>query len=236
MIHYPDTHASYPSPPPFSNLFGSMEGDVTIFIPRGNEARYMELKYDRALAYMDSQLGAFVEHLRGKGIDRRSALVLTGDHGEEFCDHGGLYHGSGLHGEIVNVPLGFLVPSPAARGIRNDRRVASLDIMPTLLSLAGVPAPEKARGWNLVGCLEGGPLPPEHPIFTEAVVSRKHCLSALIDGGWKLIHNFYTGSDLLYRTDEDPRELNDLSVKEGARMEEMKRDLFDFKSFLQAGG
>ncbi|MCC6449953.1 MAG: hypothetical protein IT574_05270 [Candidatus Aureabacteria bacterium] len=56
---------------------------------------------------------------------------------------------------------------------------------------------------------------------------------ALTRGGFKLIHDFYSGTNLLYNAEEDPCERRDLAAAEPARAAEMQRGLFDLKSYLE---
>lgn len=57
-------------------------------------------------------------------------------------------------------------------------------------------------------------------------------LMALTRGGFKLIHDFYSGTNLLYNAEEDPRARRDLAA-EPARAAKMQRGLFDLKSYLE---
>ena len=232
VIWYSDTHASYPSPPPFRFMFGSVEGAETIFIPRGNEPAWMELQYDRAIAYADSEIGRLVRFLRKRGSLNRAVIVLTGDHGEEFYEHGGLYHGVGLHGELTTVPLGFLVPGLETGGTAFRETVQSLDIMPTLCAFAGVRIPDGVEGWSLVSAVARGDAPPERSIISETIGRYPFRLMALVQGEYRLIHDFYSGTDLLYNIGDDPAERRDIAREDPLRAYRMARDAFNLKSFL----
>lgn len=229
LVCYSDTHASYPAPPPFSRMFGSMAGVQTIFTPRGNELAWMELCYDRAIAYVDSEIGRLVRRLGERGLRERSLIVLGSDHGEEFYEHGGLYHGGGLHGEATTVPLAFLAASSGGRAVPDP--VQSIDVMPTLLSLAGARIPPDVSGWNLVPAIGGGAAPPERDLISEAIGKPPFRLMALTRGGYKLIHDFYSGTDLLYNTAVDPSERRDLTGEDPALAGRMKREMFNLKSY-----
>ena len=231
LVCYSDTHAAYPAPPPFSSMFGAATGVQTIFIPRPGELAWMTLCYDRAVAYADSEVGKLMRRLGERGILERAAVVLTSDHGEEFFEHGGLYHGAGLHAEATTVPLAFL---PSFRGARTvPDPVQSVDIMPTLLSLAGAPVPADISGWNLVPALAGVEAPRGRDLVSETLGKPPSRLMALTRGGFKLIHDFYSGTNLLYNAEEDPCERRDLAAAEPARAAEMQRGLFDLKSYLE---
>jgi arylsulfatase A-like enzyme len=160
--------------------------------------------YDSAIRALDAELARLFERLRAAGLDRDTAVVFLSDHGEEFHDHGRMWHGQGVYGEMMHVPLLVRWPARVPAGLTVDEPVQLLDVMPTLLDLAGLAHPAGLHGQSLVPLLqvrgtEGGaaaangwkrrpvimeklPLDgTEHPETTEAV--------AIIDGDWKLIHN-----------------------------------------------
>ena len=59
---------------------------------------------------MDRALGPFIEWLKESGRYDRTTIVLTSDHGEEFYEHGGWWHGTALYGESTHVPLIIKLP------------------------------------------------------------------------------------------------------------------------------
>ena len=61
-------------------------------------------RYDAEIAYLDGQLGRFFDYLKALDRYRSSLIVVVGDHGEEFTDHGGVYHGHTLFREQLHVP------------------------------------------------------------------------------------------------------------------------------------
>ena len=101
--------------------------------------------YDAEVAEADRRVGVVLDALRGAGALDDAIVVVTADHGEEFVDHGGLLHGSTLYEEVIHVPLVF-VATGGARGVGVDEPVELIDVAPTLLDLAGVPASPSFRG------------------------------------------------------------------------------------------
>jgi arylsulfatase A-like enzyme len=74
---------------------------------------------------------------------------VTSDHGEEFFDHGGYWHGTTLYDEALHVPLFVKLPGNAMRGTVLRHLVQSIDLMPSLLKLAALPIPEGVQGQDL---------------------------------------------------------------------------------------
>jgi arylsulfatase A-like enzyme len=92
--------------------------------------------------------------LKAQGLYDDALIILTGDHGEEFQEHGGWWHGQTLYQEQVAVPLIVKYPSSAGAGSVNGDLVQSLDIAPTVLDVAGVPIPQAMMGRSLQGDTE----------------------------------------------------------------------------------
>jgi arylsulfatase A-like enzyme len=165
--------------------------------------------YDGSIRGMDAEIGRLVEHLRGLGLEGKTLLVLTGDHGEEFLDHGRMFHGQSVYGELNNLPLVFWRPGAIPKGGVVDRTVETIDIMPTLLEMCRLPVPAQAQGKSLVPLFpwraQGGSVAraDSTPGWSDrAAISEKALTSdhgappprstesvAIVLGGWKLIHN-----------------------------------------------
>lgn len=155
--------------------------------------------YDGSIRGLDAELARLFAQLQAYGIDRDVAVVFLADHGEEFHDHGRMWHGQSVYGEMMHVPLVVRWPAGLEGGRVVDEPVELVDVMPTVLDLTGLPHPKGMQGQSLVPWLRGGrgdaaangwkrrpvimekqPLgAPTHPEATEAY--------AIIDGNWKLI-------------------------------------------------
>ncbi len=153
-------------------------------------------QYDEGLAYVDDRLRRFFDSIAPERLDRAWTLVVA-DHGEAFLEHGKLMHVT-LHDEVARVPF-IAVPPPrssyAGRApARISRQVRLVDLRPTMLSLAGLPAPGDSMGADLQPCLLGpgeGRVCPSGP-------------ATLYKGG------------LLYDLERDPGETVDLAGRDEA--------------------
>ena len=94
--------------------------------------------YDGSIRGMDAEMGRLFDHLRRLGVDENTLVVLTSDHGTEFHEHGRIFHGHTLYGELTNIPLVIRWPARVPAGRAIDDLVQSVDIMPTLLDLTGL--------------------------------------------------------------------------------------------------
>jgi arylsulfatase A-like enzyme len=102
--------------------------------------------YERALAYLDRQLGRLFAALEELGQVENTLLIIVSDHGEEFLErkHWGHFE-TNLHDEILRVPLLMRLPGQS-QGRVVQSQVRTLDIMPTVLELCRCPAPEGMEG------------------------------------------------------------------------------------------
>lgn len=90
--------------------------------------------YDDAVRACDQLVGELWDWMR---VNRpNSILIVTSDHGEEFGEHDGFEHGSTLYGEQLHVPL--VIAGAGVPAQRMDELTDSLDLFPTVLSLAGI--------------------------------------------------------------------------------------------------
>jgi arylsulfatase A-like enzyme len=159
---------------------------------------YSQGWYDGAIRGMDVEIGRLVERLRELGLDRKTLLVYTGDHGEEFFEHGRSFHGQTVYGELTRVPLIFFRPGSVPAGRVVGETVETVDIMPTLLAACGLRVPPAAQGRSLLPLLQGTPGWRTRPAFSEKAVTHEPVGAppphdtesfAVVFEGWKLLHH-----------------------------------------------
>jgi hypothetical protein len=95
-------------------------------------------RYTNAIRHLDQKIGDFLAELKRQDLYERAQIVITSDHGEEFFEHGHLFHASALDDEQVHVPLFWKVHAPQGVEPPRDLVVSHVDILPSLLhSLTG---------------------------------------------------------------------------------------------------
>ncbi len=114
--------------------------------PDASEAPALRALYDGEITYWDAELGKLLDALRSRGLYDELTIVITSDHGEEFYDHGGFWHGTTLYDEQVRVPLLIKLPESRRGGTVVRHWVQSIDLMPTVLALREVDIPEGVQG------------------------------------------------------------------------------------------
>lgn len=95
--------------------------------------------YDACIAELDDLFADLLHALRGAGHLQNTIVVLTSDHGEHLGEHHMLDHQFSVYEELLRVPLIVWYPPRLTAG-REARPVMTMDLFPTLLELAGVPA------------------------------------------------------------------------------------------------
>lgn len=177
-------------------------------------------RYDSEIAFVDRAIGRLVAAL--SMLPGPTIFILTSDHGEEFLEHGGNYHGSSLYEEQIRVPLVFGVPGLGPHLSRSP--VQLVDVAPTILALLGIKVPESMRGRSLVPELLGQGLA-DAPAFSEV-----HTKKMVRYRDWKLIHDWRRSVYELYDLRADPRERKNLisaRPREAARLRALLNGWFD---------
>ncbi len=111
--------------------------------------------YDGSILGFDVELKRLLERLRELGLERRTLIAFVGDHGEEFLEHGATFHGQSVYGELTHVPMLLYWPGTLPEGLAIEQTVETIDLMPTLLQLAGLTAPAGISGAE-PGSIGGG--------------------------------------------------------------------------------
>jgi arylsulfatase A-like enzyme len=227
FLNYMDAHSPYTPPSPFDKRF---PGKNRYYLP----PRYKELKqmerldvaernhlisqYDGGIAYLDKEIGSLLNRLRDLGLYENTLIVITADHGEAFGEKNQFSHGNGrLDQANVHVPLIVKYPGQD-RAEQSDALASEIDLMPTVLDIAGIAPPSGLQGRTL-----RHPRNDSDAVYAEGRATRsldripmryRGIHSAVFLGPWKLTtwtggppalfnlasdpgeeHNSYTGSD-----------------------------------------
>ncbi len=235
LVHYLDPHLTYDPPPPYDTMF--QRGDTSLIregfgsraevdaVRRGRVVltaagrRSLIARYDGEIRYVDDQIGRLREAMESAGLWDRTLVIVAGDHGEEFWDHGGFEHGHSHHSEILHVPL--IVRRPGGpSGVRTER-VRQIDIAPAILAYAGLPAPSAMPGRVLDG--RGAPC-----AVAAGGLASGPLLSIRCDDG-TLILDTASGARRFY-SPADPKETRESRaeyLRPSNRLEDILRVLFD---------
>jgi phosphoglycerol transferase MdoB-like AlkP superfamily enzyme len=160
-------------------------------------------RYLNALHYSDASLGALLQGLRDRSLDRNTLFVIFGDHGQAFGRHNGNYgHSLFLYEENVRVPYLIAMPGLIHQQIRLAQTISLIDTAPTILDLLGLPSSTDHQGRSVLQGAPGMAL-----FYTDYSLS----LMGLRDGCWKYIFELDSGRSKLFDLRQDAAEVNDIS-------------------------
>ncbi|MEZ4653873.1 MAG: sulfatase [Candidatus Eisenbacteria bacterium] len=167
LIHYLDVHHPYLPPPELLDTFRSpgasdtdpleLFGRVTTRgqtvdtpgldpLPPSEILRLSDL-YDEVIAFTDREIGRLLDGLDEAGMLENALVVLLADHGDEFGEHGYLFHANPVPTEpLTRVPLVFWAPGRVPAETVIDESARQIDVLPTVLAMAGLPVPESVEG------------------------------------------------------------------------------------------
>ncbi|TDI26990.1 MAG: hypothetical protein E2P06_01285 [Acidobacteria bacterium] len=220
---------------PDQRAFEAAEIDPEAFVS------YDQDWYDGSIRGMDVELGRLVERLRALGLDDDTLIVFMSDHGEEFLEHGRMFHGQTVYDELTQVPLIMRWPGAIPAGVVVDENVQLIDIMPTLLDLSGLPHPEGLQGRSLLPFVAGDDRAiaawVTRPSFAEKAPTSGAAAPppadtesyAIIDEDWLLIHNRARDDDTpefeLYDVATDPLNLTNVADAQTEVVARLAREL-----------
>jgi choline-sulfatase len=196
------------------------------YAPPARFARYAP--YDGEIAYADELVGRFLDALRAGGWYEKATIVLLSDHGEGLGDHGEQEHGLLLYDDTIHVPLIVKLPGSRGAGRRITDPVQHLDLVPTLLAMAGAEVPNDLAGRSLRPLLEDrDPRPlPLSGIYAESLYSRYHFgwseLYSLTDDRRRYIK---APREELYDLQRDPAETRNLATQQRRTVSVMRANV-----------
>ncbi len=174
-------------------------------------------RYDGEIIYADKGIGAIVRVVREARPG--AVFIVTADHGEEFGDHGGRYHGTTVYEEQVRVPLVVVGPGVAKQRITTP--VQTIDLLPTTLSALGIPRPARIRGRDLGPILHSGEQPGDRGLaFVET-----DDYEMLAEGSLRWVCDKRIAACSLYDVATDRGERRDVSAAHAADVERLRGTL-----------
>ena len=187
-IHLYDAHSPYEPPEPFFSEYRDQG---------------MAGLYDGEIAFVDQQMGRLVSWLRAKGLEKKTVLVIIGDHGEGLGSHGEGTHGYFVYDYALHVPFLVATPFSELQGVRVDSQVSAVDVFPTVLALSGIDVPGQVQGRSLLPVML-------HPRTVEAEYAYSESMTPSLQFGWSPLHSLRSSR---YKLIKAPRpELYDLSA------------------------
>ncbi|MBI3846310.1 MAG: sulfatase-like hydrolase/transferase [Planctomycetes bacterium] len=205
FVHFYDAH--FPYEPPSRFRAGKLDD------------------YDGEIAFVDEQIGRIRDALCDAGVESRTVVVLTADHGESLGQHAEETHSHTVYESALRVPL--VVRAPGAIPRREvASRVRPIDVVPTLLEFLGMPRKVDALGVNLLPLMMGETLDLDLSAYAETIAPfeefRFSVVRSLTRGDWKYVH---VPRPELYDLAIDPDETNNLADRDPDRVRDLREQL-----------
>ena len=188
------------------------------------DLRHFIALYDGGIRYTDEKLGEFLSFLKQSGIADQSLIVITSDHGEEFKEHGQFFHKQLYYRPNLHVPLIIRMPDYPKRQIRINELVQSIDLLPTIVEIAGLPPHSEAQGRSLL------PVIGQNTNFVDNLLrkvsrpfrknvhfsfaeykAKKQSRSIITNDGYQMIYNINLDRTFLFNLNDDPLAQNNIA-------------------------
>ncbi len=243
---------------PLLKLFGMPSGDELIkagYDPKSYAAVDRDL-YDGSIRAMDAEIGRLAERLQMLGLDRKTLVVFLGDHGEEFLEHGRLFHGQSVYGELTNVPLMMWGSGVAPRHGVIRETVETVDLMPTILEISKLPVPSGIQGNSFLSLFtssaSGSQEAEASSTWSRPAISEKAITTlsvgappphdtesySIVLDGWKLIYNPRRASGKpeyeLFQERKDPLNQHNLADQNPEVVKRLTKALAAWRTKVQA--
>ena len=184
-----------------------------------DQFREMVAYYYALVTHIDAQVGRLLNAMHERSLEDNTIFVFMSDHGELLGEHG-YTEKCLMYESSVRVPLIVSWPVGISAGRRVNNPLGGVDLMPTLLDLAGSSVPDDIDGRSVADTLREGCEPEQRPVFAEIAGQQAiyhgseepdqfaaHVMA--VDGLWKFVWNRFD-TDELYDRSSDPNEMNNL--------------------------
>jgi arylsulfatase A-like enzyme len=167
-VHYFDPHYTYYPPEGYRDLYPDYSGQLNRSRPYNiselrelipnlteDDIKYIVSLYDGEIKYTDLYIGVLLKKIKELGLDNKTVIIITADHGEEFLERGRIGHAETLYDEIIHVPLIIRNPRSPVAGVEIGNLVRLIDVGPTILDILGIKAPESFEGESIYKIVNG---------------------------------------------------------------------------------
>jgi arylsulfatase A-like enzyme len=207
------------------------------------DARKYVRAYDDHIRYVDAQIALLIQHLKNLGMQQRTMIIVTSDHGELLGEHADQYtyfkHGDRPWEFLIRVPLVLYCPKVLPKGRIVQQQVQHIDLPSTICDVLGIRIHRAFEGKSLLATMKKGGADPGYAFIESRSVPGGFLTAsetpeyqyAVRTTDWKLMFNRFTDGTAYYKfyhLSSDPLEASDLLMAEQGRVAVFKAALDDF--------
>jgi len=178
---------------------------------------------------MDDAIGKILDTVKELGLEKKTMVIWTSDHGDAVASHGGHFDKDAyLSEEMIRIPFFIRFPDKIPEGIKSEKLISNIDVAPTILDAAGTEFSQFIHGKSILNIFNDDKVDWREDIMCETNGHiTKHLGRALIHNQYKYVYN-EKDLDELYNLEEDPYELRNL-----IKNSEYKELISDMKNKLE---
>jgi len=177
-------------------------------------------KYDAEITFTDKHIGELFAFVDSQEWGKRTAIIISADHGEAFGEHKMYRHGFEVWNMLTHVPLMIRAPGITPRQIDTPR--SGVDLAPTIMEFFGVPKDPEMQGTSLVPELYGKEPEVRDVIIDLPRTSDNDRRRAFVRGDLKLIAEGDDEGYRLFNVKDDWDEKKDLKKSQAEQFEKMR--------------
>lgn len=207
FLHTYEVHAPYFPPPPYDTMFLSHPEKHRTFLDKYRTYKgrvnnrqfppeFIRAQYEGEIRYVDEIMKDFIAFLKEKGLDEKTLVVITSDHGEELFEHRNILgHGYYTYDTESHIPFIMWMPGKIPTGVRIKNQVSNVDILPTLVEFLQLDVSNQFQGESLMPLIQNPKHDERRHVFCEAI--NQNCVRTLS-------YKFIDSNELfLYESDPD---------------------------------
>lgn len=216
-VNLQSSHVPYLVPPQHPLQFAPRELGFDIRLGRypRDKTELARGRYWDSLNYLDAQLGVLLDGIRQHGKADSTVLLISGDTGQAFNEHGFCAHANQLYNEVLQVPL--VVSYPGVEPGQCNDSLQHVDLPPLVLSLLRLPPHPGFQGREF---RDGRTVGADPPRFLVAQTTLSNQVAVVYDG-WKLFYDLDYERFYLYDLENDPAEKHEVASQNPDRARQL---------------
>jgi len=207
-------------------------------VPKNLDDRKNAQVYNAMITNLDTNVGRIIKALDELGLSENTIVCFSSDHGDMLGSQG-LQGKNVPYEEAINIPFIMRYPQRIKAGTKTDVLFNSVDVMPTLLSLCGIPVPNAVQGLDLSDVVLGKSSKKPQSILLQRIVGGNKKGQG---GEWRGVRTerytyarFRNKGYVLFDNEKDPYQLNNLIDKPEAKSIQEKMEA-ELKKWLERIG